>query len=78
MLKVPYLYVVPKMVKSRAKSHGAPPPVILAFPLHIIIIDSFCASSQIWTIISMVFTIHLLQILVPQKMFQIFDLYQEN
>ena len=26
----------------------------------------------------MVFTIHLLQILVPQKMFQIFDLYQEN
>ena len=26
----------------------------------------------------MVFTIHLLQILVPQKMFQMFDLYQEN
>ena len=69
-------YLIPKCPQP-----NPPAPaliVILSFPLHIIMIVSFCASSQIWTIISMVFTIHLLQILVPQKMFQIFDLYQEN
>ena len=69
-------YLIPKCPQP-----NPPAPaliVILSFPLHIIMIDSFCASSQIWTIISMVFTIYLLLILVPQKMFQIFDLYQEN